>query len=123
MAHQAERLCSSTLVGDALRSIGLESPHVELALGGHGLRTALDLRLVGGLEAEELVDKLRLSGSSIGDRSKVRLLLGGSSHQQQLHDSEQGLSFMASASGGGGATGHDGSLKKVLVQPSCVAVC
>eukprot|EP01052_Picozoa_sp_SAG31_P006623 SAG31_NODE_306_length_17979_cov_7.825447_10_plen_177_part_00 len=50
----------------------------EQALAALGFRTALDLRLLaGGPEAAELMGALRTSGElRIGDRSKIRLLVG-----------------------------------------------
>ena len=62
-------------------------------LAKHGFQTALDLRLLraGGADEAELMGQLRAGRISIGDRSKVRLLLGvdgsellrsGSAHQQ-----------------------------------------
>eukprot|EP01052_Picozoa_sp_SAG31_P038350 SAG31_NODE_5107_length_2740_cov_4.443014_2_plen_218_part_00 len=95
IARSAQQLCSSSPVADSLQSVGLAysdnliandsddaRPAASLLLRqllqDHGLRTALDLRLLrpGGAEAAELMEELRTGGISIGDRSKVRLLLG-----------------------------------------------
>eukprot|EP01052_Picozoa_sp_SAG31_P042975 SAG31_NODE_7006_length_1822_cov_1.459663_2_plen_317_part_01 len=91
IAHQP---CSSSSspVADSLRSVGLyrvddeqetgarpPTPQLLLQLlQSHGFQTALDLRLLddAGAEAAELMEELRAGGISIGDRSKVRLLLG-----------------------------------------------
>eukprot|EP01052_Picozoa_sp_SAG31_P022755 SAG31_NODE_1828_length_7159_cov_58.418980_5_plen_704_part_00 len=86
VARAAQQLCSSAPVADSLRSVGLLDDDVKeaaaaslrLQLEAHGMRTALDLRLLDpkGLESSELMEELRQGGASIGDRSKVRLLLG-----------------------------------------------
>ena len=50
--------------------------NLERRRAGLGLRTALDLRIIGGRpEALELMAALREAGLSVGDRSKIRLLL------------------------------------------------
>eukprot|EP01052_Picozoa_sp_SAG31_P074041 SAG31_NODE_33116_length_347_cov_1.451613_1_plen_73_part_01 len=62
-------------------------------LHDHGFQTALDLRLLraGGAEAAELMDELRGGGISIGDRAKVRLLLGNEHRGGDIHlDSDLG---------------------------------
>eukprot|EP01052_Picozoa_sp_SAG31_P021983 SAG31_NODE_1727_length_7429_cov_4.342701_4_plen_255_part_00 len=83
----AQWLCrdGGSTIADSLRSVGLgddsDSSGSELheLLHENGLRTATDLRLLAadGVEAAELMEQLRGGGISIGDRSKVRLLLGG----------------------------------------------
>eukprot|EP01052_Picozoa_sp_SAG31_P036409 SAG31_NODE_4540_length_3153_cov_3.328422_1_plen_501_part_00 len=85
IARGTQQICGSAPVADSLKSVGL---HIQLdddrdhgaapLLEEHGFRTALDLRLldVAGAEAVELMEELRQGGVSIGDRSKVRLLLG-----------------------------------------------
>ena len=91
IARGTQQICSSAPVADSLKSVGLHfkldgdgghgaaarAPLVHL-LEEHGFRTALDLRLLDavGAEAAELMEELRQGGVSIGDRSKVRLLLG-----------------------------------------------
>eukprot|EP01052_Picozoa_sp_SAG31_P025677 SAG31_NODE_2266_length_6056_cov_4.832466_1_plen_540_part_00 len=90
IARGTQQICSSAPVADSLKSVGL---HIQLdddcghrapaaapllhLLEEHGFRTALDLRLLDavGAEAAELMEELRQGGVSIGDRSKVRLLL------------------------------------------------
>ena len=50
-------------------------------MDGLGLRTVLDLRLLGGgREAGEMMDELRTAGMSLGDRAKIRLLTGDQAH-------------------------------------------
>eukprot|EP01052_Picozoa_sp_SAG31_P008399 SAG31_NODE_424_length_15826_cov_4.954664_9_plen_185_part_00 len=84
IVRSAQQLCSSSPVADSLRTVGLRGAgavELALALQTSGLQTALDLRLLeaDGEDATELMEQLRLAGISIGDRSKVRLLLGGRS--------------------------------------------
>eukprot|EP01052_Picozoa_sp_SAG31_P001866 SAG31_NODE_63_length_28659_cov_23.074685_1_plen_239_part_00 len=78
IVHGARQLCAGSLVVDSLRSVGVRDDAVGPLLQLHGFRTALDLRLLAtdGGEAAELMMQLQRSGISIGDRSKVRLLLG-----------------------------------------------
>eukprot|EP01052_Picozoa_sp_SAG31_P015945 SAG31_NODE_1039_length_10212_cov_8.897063_4_plen_580_part_00 len=101
IARSAQQLCGSSLM-DSLRLVGLTATHsitnddeAELAtpppsllqlLQNHGFRTALDLRLMdsGGAEVTELMDELRAGGISIGDRSKVRLLLGDEEYRDHI---------------------------------------
>ena len=73
--------------------------NLERRRAGLGLRTALDLRIIGGRpEALELMAALREAGLSVGDRSKIRLLLedqghldrvvvGDRAHRDDEHDS------------------------------------
>eukprot|EP01052_Picozoa_sp_SAG31_P047031 SAG31_NODE_9239_length_1310_cov_1.095789_1_plen_150_part_00 len=65
-------------MAESVRAVGLSGEPLLALLRGAGLRTALDLQLlkVGGEEAAELMEQLRIGGISIGDRSKVRLLFG-----------------------------------------------
>eukprot|EP01052_Picozoa_sp_SAG31_P027859 SAG31_NODE_2642_length_5323_cov_3.407351_3_plen_230_part_00 len=80
VARSAERVHGGLPVADALRQLQLAPPEVKQAsrlLQSQGLRTALDLRLLGGGdEAAELLEQLRAGGLSIGGRSKIRLLTG-----------------------------------------------
>ena len=77
--RSAEKLCGGAPVADSLWSIGIRDggAAAEELLKQHGLRTALDLRVLrdGGPDETELMEHLRAGGISIGDRSKVRLLL------------------------------------------------
>eukprot|EP01052_Picozoa_sp_SAG31_P005118 SAG31_NODE_220_length_19925_cov_3.630939_17_plen_287_part_00 len=85
IARSAQQLCGGSSVADSLQAIGLvraensaERSDLGAVLQANGLHTALDLRLLaaGGPEVAELMGQLRDGGISIGDRSKVRLLLG-----------------------------------------------
>eukprot|EP01052_Picozoa_sp_SAG31_P023084 SAG31_NODE_1874_length_7020_cov_57.579541_7_plen_186_part_00 len=86
VVRSARQICSGAPVAKSLRSVGLvdqpesdgAATNLRLLLETHGLRTALDLRLLDpeGQESAELMAQLRLGGVSIGDRSKLRLLLG-----------------------------------------------
>eukprot|EP01052_Picozoa_sp_SAG31_P042736 SAG31_NODE_6880_length_1862_cov_1.509926_2_plen_209_part_00 len=88
--HSARHLCGSTPLAEALRQVGLpgvgnkdaEEATLLPLLQEHGFWTTLDLRLLetDGPEMVELMGELRISGISIGDRSKVRLLLGNRRH-------------------------------------------
>ena len=86
VAQAAQQICGSTPTGEALLSTRLEpeaADNVAQLLAGLGFRTALDLRLLGGgPEAEELMGELQADGGrlSIGDRAKVRLLIGNRAH-------------------------------------------
>eukprot|EP01052_Picozoa_sp_SAG31_P035995 SAG31_NODE_4424_length_3246_cov_1.533524_3_plen_226_part_00 len=100
LARAADQMCPSTQVETALRSVGL-SPDVAATVGHElvdlGFASVLDLQLLaGGLEAEELMGQLKDSGLRIGDRTKLRLLVGDHSHLLrvaglQLEDSSQRL--------------------------------
>eukprot|EP01052_Picozoa_sp_SAG31_P039916 SAG31_NODE_5648_length_2404_cov_2.372234_1_plen_319_part_00 len=93
--RSATKLCGGTPVAASLQSVGIGGDRTgamaEL-LAKHGFQTALDLRLLraGGPDEAELMGQLRAGRISIGDRSKVRLLLGvdgselhsGNTHQQ-----------------------------------------
>eukprot|EP01052_Picozoa_sp_SAG31_P004508 SAG31_NODE_187_length_20848_cov_22.521953_14_plen_271_part_00 len=92
----AKKLCGGAPVAASLQSVGIGGDRTGATaelLAEHGFQTALDLRLLrtGGPEEAELMGQLRAGRISIGDRSKVRLLLGldgselrsGSSHQQR----------------------------------------
>eukprot|EP01052_Picozoa_sp_SAG31_P009624 SAG31_NODE_510_length_14725_cov_2.829482_4_plen_161_part_00 len=78
-AQRAADPHASGTLGDLLREVGTvgDADATSLLLQGHGFRTAADLRLLDARSEEgvELMEKLRVSGISIGDRSKVRLLL------------------------------------------------
>ena len=94
--RSANKLCGGAPVAASLQSVGIGGDRTGATaelLAKHGFQTALDLRLLraGGAEEAELMGQLRAGRISIGDRSKVRLLLGldgsellrsGSAHQQ-----------------------------------------
>eukprot|EP01052_Picozoa_sp_SAG31_P045818 SAG31_NODE_8523_length_1436_cov_37.333583_1_plen_139_part_00 len=56
-----------------------------------GVRTALDFQLIdaGGAEAEELLLELKAGGVSVGNRAKVRLLLGQGASDGSVPDGSQ----------------------------------
>ena len=73
-------------------------------LEGLGLRTAVDLRLLGGgPEAQETMDALKTAGISIGDRSKIRMLVGDRAHLGRLFG---GAAAQAGGQGGQAAGGE-----------------
>eukprot|EP01052_Picozoa_sp_SAG31_P020460 SAG31_NODE_1539_length_7970_cov_5.655571_9_plen_289_part_00 len=82
VVRSAKKLCGGALsVAASLQSVGIGGDRTGATaelLAKHGFQTALDLRLLraGGPEEAELMDQLRAGRISIGDRSKVRLLLG-----------------------------------------------
>ena len=96
VVRSATKLCGGAPVSASLQSVGIGGDRTGATaelLAKHGFQTALDLRLLraGGAEEAELMGQLRAGRISIGDRSKVRLLLGldgsellrgGSAHQQ-----------------------------------------
>eukprot|EP01052_Picozoa_sp_SAG31_P052684 SAG31_NODE_13120_length_891_cov_1.255051_1_plen_225_part_00 len=85
VAQTANDVCGGASAEQALRSVGVpanEAARTAQALATLGLRTALDLRLLGGgAEAEELLLELqRLQTEqvvSLGGRAKLRLLMVG----------------------------------------------
>eukprot|EP01052_Picozoa_sp_SAG31_P005056 SAG31_NODE_217_length_19988_cov_53.300820_5_plen_292_part_00 len=96
VVRSAHKLCGGAPVAASLQSVGIGGDRTGATaelLAKHGFQTALDLRLLraGGAEETELMGQLRAGRISIGDRSKVRLLLGvdgselprgGSTHDQ-----------------------------------------
>ena len=63
-----------------------------------GFSTAMDLQLLladGGHEVQELMDELKDSGVRLGDRGKVRLLVGDRAHlgRQNRAQSTDGMTF------------------------------
>ena len=79
--RSAKKLCGGAPVAASLQSVGIGGDRTGATaelLAKHGFQTALDLRLLraGGAEEAELMGQLRAGRISIGDRSKVRLLLG-----------------------------------------------
>eukprot|EP01052_Picozoa_sp_SAG31_P018443 SAG31_NODE_1306_length_8889_cov_17.337315_11_plen_186_part_00 len=96
--RSARLLCGSSPIADSLRSVGLRGGDgngaggtqlTALLLQRHGFHTALDMRLLesGGDEAAELIEQMRLGGTSIADRAKVRLLIGDHRRDHRLPDS------------------------------------
>ena len=102
VVRSAKKLCGGAPVAASLQSVGIGGDRTGATaelLAKHGFQTALDLRLLraGGAEEAELMGQLRAGRISIGDRSKVRLLLGvggselrsGSSAHQQCGGSDR----------------------------------
>ena len=88
-ARTAQQICVGTPIGEALLSVRLRpEAAVETArsLAGLGLRDVLDLQLLmaGGPEVEELLSELKASRLNLGDRAKVRLLIGDRAHLGRL---------------------------------------
>ena len=85
VARNAQLICGAAPVQGALLSVRLQPGEATDAAGqlleGLGLRTAVDLRLLGGgPEAFETMNALKAAGISIGDRSKIRMLVGDRAH-------------------------------------------
>ena len=84
IAEAAQQVCGGAPIEEALRSVHLRLEAAEdtgRMLAGLGFQTALDLQLLaGGPEAAELQGELKAGGLPIGDRAKVRLLVGGEMH-------------------------------------------
>ena len=107
VARTAQLLCGAAPVEEALLSVRLQPGEATGAAGqlleGLGLRTAVDLRLLGGgPEAQETMDALKTAGISIGDRSKIRMLVGDRAHLGRLFCG-------AAAQAGGQAAGGEAS--------------
>ena len=97
VVRAAYQLCGGAPVDEALLAIGMQPGQAADAAGralvglglqdglGLGLQTALDLRLVlgDGPDAHELMSDLQAAGLSLGDRSKIRLLVGGDQTAEQ----------------------------------------
>eukprot|EP01052_Picozoa_sp_SAG31_P028391 SAG31_NODE_2737_length_5157_cov_7.756869_2_plen_259_part_00 len=88
IADAARQLRSDMPVEEALALVQLDSiarSQTSAILVGLGFRTALDLALLGGgKEAAELLGELQTVGMSIGDRSKIRLLVGDRAHAEAV---------------------------------------
>lgn len=83
----AQQLCGGAPVEDALLAVGLQPGEAvggARALASLGLRTALDLRLLGRDAQLELDGELKATGLSLGDRAKVQLLVGDQEHLARL---------------------------------------
>ena len=87
VARTAQQICGGALVDEALQSVQLQPEaggsllETTRLLARLGFRNVADLQLLaGGLEAEELMGELQAAGMSIGDRAKLRLLVGDREH-------------------------------------------
>ena len=95
VAEAALQVCGGAPIEGALRSVHLWPEAAEdtgRMLAGLGFETALDLQLLaGGPEAAELLGELKAGGLPIGDRAKVRLLVGDNVHHGRLASGEPAL--------------------------------
>eukprot|EP01052_Picozoa_sp_SAG31_P018365 SAG31_NODE_1297_length_8934_cov_26.567176_11_plen_323_part_00 len=97
-AAAAQEMCSSAPMEEVLNSVWLQpasARSMEQLLASLGLRTALDIQLLGSAgpdspEAEDLMKEVTAAGFSIGDRSKIRHLLLITGGEQDLPDNGQG---------------------------------
>eukprot|EP01052_Picozoa_sp_SAG31_P035000 SAG31_NODE_4164_length_3518_cov_6.234864_4_plen_361_part_00 len=83
IARAALQVDDSASVETALRSVEVcEATAAATAVASLGVHRTLDLHLLaGGPEAQELMDTLRAAGElSLGDRAKIRLLVGDREH-------------------------------------------
>lgn len=83
LSRTVAHIAASATAEQALRAAGLQVAEVEhiTPLLGSDLRTALDLKLLGGgPEAKELIATMKTKSVSIGTRAKVRLLVGDQEH-------------------------------------------
>ena len=119
----AYQLCGGAPVDEALLAIGMQPGQAADAAGralvglglqdglGLGLQTALDLRLVlgDGPDAHELMSDLQAAGLSLGDRSKIRLLVGDDRTAEQTGGHSSGrASNDAFSTVSIASAGHDG---------------
>ena len=88
IAEAAQQVCGGAPIEEALRSVYLRLEAAEdtgRMLAGLRFKTALDLQLLAGMpEAAELLGELKAGGLPIGDRAKVRLLVGDNVHHGRL---------------------------------------
>ena len=125
VARTAQLLCGAAPVEEALLSVRLQPGEATGAarqlLEGLGLRTALDLRLLGGgQEAQETMDALKTAGISVGDRSKIRMLVGDRAHLGRLFGgagAQAGGEVPADATAGTCRTPGSDSLVEASQQP------
>ena len=88
-ARQAARqVCIGTPIEEALLSVRLRpeaAAETARSLADLGLLDVLDLQLLaGGPEAHELLTELKAAGMTVGDRAKLRLLVGDRAHASRL---------------------------------------
>ena len=89
----AQRICGGTPIDEALLAVRLRpgeaAGEAARLLAGLGFAAAVDLQLLsGGPDVSELMSELQLAGMSVGDRSKVRLLVGDTAHLDRLVGSD-----------------------------------
>ena len=87
VAEAAQQVCGGAPIEEALRSVHLQQAAEDVGrmLAELGFQTALDLQLLtGGPEVAELLGELKAGGLRIGDRAKVRLLVGDNVHHGRL---------------------------------------
>jgi hypothetical protein len=98
--EHTQQICSGPLIDEALRSVHLEPQEADAmvsVLSGLGFRTALDLQLLAGQpEVEELMLALKQHDLPIGDRAKVRLLIGDHAHRDRLFSARSFAKTMGS---------------------------
>eukprot|EP01052_Picozoa_sp_SAG31_P033129 SAG31_NODE_3706_length_3971_cov_7.584969_5_plen_220_part_00 len=104
VAHRVRHLCSGNPVTDALLATGLTPTVADAAadvLRELGFETALDLRLLVGQQQlqDELAAELKTSGLSIGDRTKIQLLVGDGGGADPRGRLEGGTSAFACVKG------------------------
>ena len=87
IAEAAQQVCGGAPIEEALRSVHLRLEAAEdtgRMLAGLRFKTALDLQLLAGMpEAAELLGELKAGGLPIGDRARVRLLVGDNMHHDR----------------------------------------
>ena len=104
-------MCGGAPAAEALLAVGLQPGEAAgdagRALAGLGLRTALDLRIIGGRpEASlELMAALREAGLGLGDRSKIRLLLEDQVHLDSVVAEDRARQSGDEHESGGSITG------------------
>ena len=93
VGRTAQRICGGTPIDEALLAVrlrpGAAAGEAARLLTGLGFAAAVDLQLLsGGPEVSELMSELKVAGMSVGDRSKVRLLVGDTAHLERLVGSD-----------------------------------
>ena len=91
-ARNAAALWGGTPIDKTLRSVRLRpeaaaetARSLARSLARLGMQDTLDLQLLaGGPEAEELLSELKSRGLGLGDRAKMRLLIGDRAHSGRL---------------------------------------
>eukprot|EP01052_Picozoa_sp_SAG31_P037830 SAG31_NODE_4950_length_2840_cov_2.352061_3_plen_515_part_00 len=97
-ARAAQRIGGGTSVEEALVSVQLlpqTATRLQSLLAEHGLRTAQDLRLLGGGPEADALLRAMEDHLSIGDRAKLRLLVGDAEHVSKIIDAHSSLSTIA----------------------------